>query len=373
MDPGTCTGSSQVERSRLALRAEPAIPFEARDLPEALARAAALGRRLWSEALAAAQGEPRDLDDRRLYWARLAALDALDRWSPPEAPLEPEARRALCAALESASRGYDEKFSEQADLRLLVSGFDPFLLDPESGGPGAIHRANPSGAAVLALAGRVLEVGGLRAELRGAILPVRYEDFDRGVVEAFLGPRLLDPPDLVMTISQGRGEDFAVEQWAGRRRSAPAPDNARRWGGGSETAPVTAPGLGPGPEFLATTLPCEAIWAALGRAGPAPYERTLCELGPAGEPALGERPGEGTLAVRGSGGGYLSNEIFYRAARLRLERGLSLPLGHLHTPFLAPPLDGPSDPGFEAARARIVDGVERVLRGLIPALDRRRT
>jgi len=37
-------------------------------------------------------------------------------------------------------------------------------------------------------------------------------------------------------------------------------------------------------------------------------------------------------AVAGSGGGYLSNEVAYRALRLRERLGATFAVGHLHTP-----------------------------------------
>jgi hypothetical protein len=40
----------------------------------------------------------------------------------------------------------------------------------------------------------------------------------------------------------------------------------------------------------------------------------------------------GQTAVRGSGGGYLSNEISYRSIRLTNALGVSIPIGHIHTP-----------------------------------------
>ena len=41
---------------------------------------------------------------------------------------------------------------------------------------------------------------------------------------------------------------------------------------------------------------------------------------------------DGLTAVSGSGGGYLSNEISYRAVRLSQALASRTPIGHLHTP-----------------------------------------
>jgi pyrrolidone-carboxylate peptidase len=40
----------------------------------------------------------------------------------------------------------------------------------------------------------------------------------------------------------------------------------------------------------------------------------------------------GHIAVSGSGGGYLSNEISYRSIRLRDQLNSNIPTGHIHTP-----------------------------------------
>ncbi len=39
-----------------------------------------------------------------------------------------------------------------------------------------------------------------------------------------------------------------------------------------------------------------------------------------------------SIAVNGSGGGYLSNEISYRSIRLRNQLNSTIPTGHIHTP-----------------------------------------
>ena len=42
-----------------------------------------------------------------------------------------------------------------------------------------------------------------------------------------------------------------------------------------------------------------------------------------------------STAVRGGGGGYLSNEISYRSIRLRNQLNSDIPTGHIHTPRIA--------------------------------------
>ena len=72
-----------------------------------------------------------------------------------------------------------------------------------------------------------------------------------------------------------------------------------------------------------------------------------------------------STAVEGSGGGFLSNEIFYRATLLRLQTGSHIPVGHLHTPFLTP---GLSSAAFEALRTSIVNRIEQIITVTLPSL-----
>ena len=65
-------------------------------------------------------------------------------------------------------------------------------------------------------------------------------------------------------------------------------------------------------------------------------------------------------AVNGSGGGYLSNEISYRAINWLGHRGLVIPCGHIHTPRIA---------GYDAGRLRsIVAQTLSLVRNAVVAL-----
>ena len=74
-------------------------------------------------------------------------------------------------------------------------------------------------------------------------------------------------------------------------------------------------------------------------------------------------PTPGSTAVEGSGGGYLSNEIFYRVGLLGLGAEGAIPFGHLHVPFLSPDMNG-----FEQRRTQIVRQVEQILVAVLPDL-----
>ncbi|MGW2675987.1 pyroglutamyl peptidase [Streptomyces sp. NPDC001436] len=328
----------------------------------------AWGEALWQAAVNRAQGrrpggDLPDRDDRPLYWTRLAMTVQLDAWRPGFTV----DRVALKARFEDASRGLtDNEFRGTWGVRrIFVSGFDPFGLDAE------LRRANPSGSAALQLNGRRITLAdGTVAEIRTVVLPVRYADFDAGIVERAYGPRLAAGPrsaDMITSISQGYPGLFTLEAWAGRNRSAdPYPDNVRALSGGTPEHPATAPGLGPGAEFLRTSLPTEAM-TAVQAPFPVRLNTSVTEI-PAGEAAPVDRedgPTPGSRAVAGGGGGYLSNEVAYRSNRLRLELRPSVPGGHLHTPVLSGlPADDSqlTGPEFERNEAAITTEVLEVLR-----------
>ncbi|WP_018349887.1 hypothetical protein [Longispora albida] len=321
--------------------------------------ARAHGRHLW-EAAVAARG-----DDRPLYWARLSMTGTIRQWRAP-ATVD---KAAVERELEHASRGItSSEFAPMPGVRrLFVSGFDPFQLDSE------IRRANPSGAGVLALDGRVITVGGQLVQIQAAIFPVRYADFDAGMVERAFTPHLAagaQLADIVATVSQGRPGQFDLEVHNGRRRSVSSiGDNNNIWGGGSAVAPRVFPGVGPGAEFVPSSLPVQAMSTAQG-AFPVKINSSVYEI-PAGQSAPVFRPDgptAGSVAVQGGGGGYLSNEIAYRASLLREALGAPVRGGHVHTPVLN---FGPgnttdlTDPVFEAGRASIVTELEAILRAAV--------
>ncbi|MFF5447533.1 pyroglutamyl peptidase [Streptomyces sp. NPDC012888] len=337
-DPRT---AALVERGGLAGFVDrfPAALCATRGPGEATRLADAWGRSLWQASVRRAQGHRPggDLpagDDRPLYWARLAMTAALAHWEPPFSLDRP----ALRARFEDASRGLtDHGFTGAPGVRrVFISGFDPFGLDSE------VRRANPSGSAALQLHGtRIRLADGSTAEIRAVVLPVRYADFDAGIVERAFASRLVahgrDSADLIATVSQGYPGTFTLEGWAGRSRSAdPYPDNTHALSGGTRTRPVTAPGVGPGPEFIRTTLPADAVVGAVQSPYPVRLNNAVTEI-PAGATEPVDRqdgPTPGSRAVAGGGGGYLSNEVAYRTGLLRSVLSPWTPGGHIHTPVL---------------------------------------
>jgi pyrrolidone-carboxylate peptidase len=292
-----------------------------------------LGTALWEAAVATGG------DDRPLYWARLRISAALR-----DNGLDP-------ADFELASRGMAG--TEPADI--VVTGFDPYRLDED------VRRGNPSGAIALALSGK--EIAGRR--VRTMIFPVRYSDFDNSLVERILGG-YAGQVEWLVTASQGRPDQFDLEVWNGRRRSAERPDNAGVFGGGSQDHPVVPPGMPDGPEFIRAGLPFEAMAKDTGGAYPVLVNSVLTQLVPGGFPHEGTEPKPHALSVAGGGGGFLSNEIAYRATRLLAERGGTTRGGHVHTPVLPlPPGEELTGTEMAQARADIVAQFDGLLHALL--------
>jgi len=307
----------------------------------------AAGRALWRSAVTRVQqGE---VDDRPLYWARLAVRAAMRQ--DPAADL---------VGFEWASRGLDDvDFDPAVPYRVLITGFDPFGLETN------LDQSNPSGLAVLALDGRVLHTARGDVQVQGALIPVRFADFDLGLVESFLMPRLTDDRlQLMMTISMGR-DAFDLERFPGKRRSAAVPDNLNVLTGADPEHPLI-PALDgrplEGPEFLEFSLPAAAMTAV-----DAPFAvrdnrtvRTL-ERGEQVAGSLAELAGQ--TAVAGSGGGYLSNEIAYRALLANRRSGAAVPMGHLHTPRVS---------GYDReAERRMVAQIRRLIVAAVESLPER--
>lgn len=386
---------------------------------EAKALVTAAGTRLWRAAVDRVQGKAVSGtlppgDDRMLYWARLTMTKTLRGWQPSFSLSETQ-RAELEWELERASRGqYDIKLpSGPGVVRIVLSGFDPFTL----GKPGAtddvnIRIGNPSGAAALAYDGYELPLpGGKTARIETFILPVSYAPFERGMQEDTLGPLFKAGPsrvDVSITMSQGSGFRFKLEEYNGRfhgdfegndeiatclpvdgLRLASTPGCSihppERWVG-YKSLPWQRDQP---PQFVESTLPVAAMIAAnTGALVPRPpdsqassgnafdvvwgydydlfpdcaqpavqsfYDPVSASYPPPGNP---QPPGVTTCARYGSGGSYLSNESAYRATLLRDVMGLTIPVGHIHTPIMTRFTTGNdsaiTDAKFEAYRAAIV-------------------
>ena len=285
------------------------------------------GSGLWRDAKQAFN-QLNDYDDRPLYWARLQMSKAL-RSSKAFVNLLASQRQKLLWTLELQSRGQaDIAFDKKTDKKILLTGFDPFFLDRH------IDQSNPSGVVALSLDDLVLSINGKTAEIEVLIVPVRFRDFDQGMIEELLTPYIQDQSvDMVLTVSMGR-ENFDLERYPALRRSAKAPDNLNVLTGATKTNPLV-PKLKSstllGPEFVEFSLPITAMQKGEGN-----YlvndNRKVSTLsgGEFNAQALADITKQ--ISVAGSGGGYLSNEISYRSIVLRDRFNPTLPVGHIHTP-----------------------------------------
>ena len=310
-------------------------------------------KQLWQSATEQLQNS-NGFDDRALYWARLQMARSL-RVNEAFRKLDESKQQALMFRFELFSRGFEQsKFSKKTDKKILVTGFDPFFLDRNIG------QSNPSGVAAMYLDGKVLELNGQSAEVQSFMIPVRFADFDQGMIETLLSEHFPNV-DMISTISMGR-KDFDLERFPGLRRSANAPGNLNVYTGGTSGKPVK-PFLNgkelDTPEFVEFSLPVEAMQKSSG-----PYQvidnhnvETL-KRGKFAAKSLKELGNE--TSVQGSGGGYLSNEISYRSIVLRNKLNSSLPVGHIHTPRI-------KDWQYEEVKS-IVLQIEDMLRQSIPVL-----
>ena len=307
----------------------------------ATAAARLAGQALWQRAVDRVQGRgeaggdlPRS-DDRPLYWARLAGELEIARVAPAYRTWSEDARTKVLAAFDRSSRGIESTafaLGESGRSRqVLASGFDPFTLDRN------IRQSNPSGATALAMDGRVVQTAKGPVEIQTVVFPVLWEPFAQGIVERAFLPHLVPGKrdvDTAITISQGRAGRFDLEVWNGAHRGT-FPDNDRVSVNETIPIPEDVPHADPQPQWTRTTLPVEAMKAAVPGTFPVNINRIITEI-PAGStaPVTREDPTPGSTAVAGGGGDYLSNESAYRTTALRDALQADTKQGHIHVPVL---------------------------------------
>jgi hypothetical protein len=235
--------------------------------------------------------------------------------------------------------------------------------------------------------------------IRTAVFPVRYKDFNERIVENAVKD---DLSSVVMVMTCSRGVDnYDVDRFPARNRGPNLIDNNRGLTPTTVTEPPSLTVLQkvkPAQlQYLETTLPYSLVIkkAEETRKLPAPQSGPPPFTGPerwfilnqsfwvlnvtpptlpqrripgkyepypdAGgvddlqtyDPASVAKPGANEISFRGSGGNYLSNEIFYRVALLReserpaLKAGERSPLatGHFHLPWPGPSGNDPQNTG----------------------------
>jgi len=295
-----------------------------------------IGRDLWQHFRKKIQDNA-TFDDRELYWNRLNVSKALKALFTSNSTLKnnPNRQQSFLDAFETASRGIADleftKHSESVNKKVLITGFDPFLLDRN------IKQSNPSGVIALMLDGKTFSIDGTTFEIQSVVIPVRFSDFDLGLIEKIVTPFYRENElAMLVTVSMGRS-DFDLERYPGLRRSSVAPDNNNVYTGASSDNPLK-PNLGDttlsGPEFIEFSLPANRMKTAAG-----PYSVNdngkvsfLENAVVVNLDAQSIEELENKTSVSGSGGGYLSNEISYRTLRVRQKESSSIPTGHVHTP-----------------------------------------
>ncbi|ELY2018140.1 hypothetical protein SL053_002053 [Flavobacterium psychrophilum] len=272
------------------------------------------------------------LDDRPLYWARLAMQVILKRHPVFEKDIDLEKSivkkgtelEKIIQLFEEKSRNYDGiNFNSPAGAgckKILITGFDPFLLNSiKHPNRFNILQSNPSGVMAIALANN----DKLGAFIQTMVVPVRYTDFDgsqdnskgqgEGIIEKYIKP-FINQVDMIITISQYRPNENVIDMFGTSRRGGfnDNMDFIREEGSQAISTKV---------EWIETTLPktftnvssVKFNWKFDDIQNPK-------NLVPKKEQKLNE----------GSGGDYLSNEIFYRVGKMRSEIKPTLPTGHFH-------------------------------------------
>jgi hypothetical protein len=288
---------------------------------------------LWQAAYNYVQSHPTQPDDRPLYWARLKMAVIIKQHPYFLGDLDVNSQiiagsqlNEIITLFEENSRNYkgvDFSAAPAGAKKILITGFDPFFLNPSGGN---ILQSNPSGCACLSL--HAQNTFNNIGYVQGMIVPVRFRDFDssktdeggpgEGIIEKYIQP-YLSQVDMVVTISQSLPGHYDIDKYATVTRGD-VPDNLNH----SRTLLSRSIEIDDlSLEWIYTSLPNTFI-------NP-PVQYNLSFKDSNGDfhdgstpPVVGERMNYGP------GGSYLSNEIFYRVAKLRQNINPALPTGHFH-------------------------------------------
>ena len=309
-------------------------------------------KKLWEAGITGVQKGK--LDDRPLYWARNKMQVALKRYYLFKNDIDFEKSivkknsnlEEIIITFEEKSRNYtgiDFSKAPKGTKKILITGFDPFILNEFNnkeikGYSPNIKQSNPSGVVALALNGNT-ELGGY---IQTMIVPVRYTDFDssqdrengqgEGIIEKYIKPFIekKGEVDMIITISQADAK-YNIDVFATATRGG-FNDNMNFI---REDGSKAIPG---GAETIKTTLPKKMVDSKLGTNYNGRYFITKKDFDD--YYYKGDYSKEFFLDINddlpqlsiyyGPGGNYLSNEIFYRVAKLRESLQPKLPTGHFH-------------------------------------------
>lgn len=335
-------------------------------------------------------------DDRLLYYARIHSTAVLRAHAKRIGTTLSEQSLNI---FEWSSRGLETsdgincfiKFNSTNSRKVIVTGFDPFLL------PGEPARVNPSGIIALDFNNNPNKSFGSAsspAEVRTAVFPVRFKDFGNngeGLVENVMKEGIKSST-LIMTCSRG-GFNYDVDRFATRFRTKQVYDNEHL------LSPTNLP-LGSGvPYFIESTLPYESVISQNNQRkldGPdgtnanplvinqgywlysydqrdangnlieadGKYHEDSVFGQPRAYQKAADQP-DNEEVYYGSGQNYLSNEIFYRTARVRKDNRPTLPTGHLHLPIISlfTKLNVYAD--LQSKGERLISGVTTILKDFL--------
>lgn len=254
-------------------------------------------------------------------------------------------------------------FSAYPHFKILISGFDPFgNAFPASYFDWEGHQSNPSGNLALSLDNvELIAENGNKAIIKSVILPVRFKEFDDGWIENFFTSYINDNSiKMIITFSYGVDGslyNFEIERFASRYRGIGSPDNNEK---DSEISIYLNQSDKDNYEFIETTLPINDLYISndVGLDQKAEFEYSKNNfkgdnkkiVNPQGDndlnpkyynqikfPNLENYPNPNAdkiIALNGSGGDYLSNEVFYRVSFLRKTLKPNKLTGHIHVGFL---------------------------------------
>ncbi len=247
-------------------------------------------------------------------------------------------------------------------IPILITGYDPFYsafndakyFDIDN------HISNSSGNLSLSLNDVEIISGVKKAIIKSAILPVRYKEFNEGWIENFFEPYInpnhsnYQPVKMIITTSYGVDSyKFQIDRFSSRYRNPDLWDNNFLKAGISDYLVNSDKNS---LEFIETTLPFNDLRISnkieLHQKVKFDYYNNNQPTGKKSEFNLfgissivpfpnitNYPPPQGTsanklVAKSGSGGTYLSNEIFYRVSYLRNKYNPTLKTGHIHIGFL---------------------------------------
>ena len=284
-------------------------------------------------------------DDRPLYWGRIKMEVTLKHIYSIRPNFDLNKMLDLFEERSRNYKGIDFSYADSNGLKkILITGFDPFGLNEREALKKEkvnIRQSNPSGAVALSLHNTTTDNN--LGYIQTMIIPVRYTDFDgssaflwgqgEGIIEKYIQPWISEV-DMIITFSQDLGPDnYNIDQYATATRGG-SPDNLRhkRIPKSRSINILGHPEL----EWFKSTLPSQILGGQV-KSNDSYVDKD--EKKQSGTPPVDEQ------LIGGSGGNYLSNEIFYRVAKLRQEirpflddeKKKPFPTGHFHIAKLQNP------------------------------------